>query len=152
MRRAIVGAGLLWGLAGCAGAQKVPTEQLVDSQVSIRAAEEAGATQVPDAARHLELAEGADARRAVSCSMTASATTPRSTCSAPQADAELALALAQEAPARADAQRADGAGAGAAARQRAAAAAPSSRSRRSSSSRQQPRRAASRTHRTRASA
>ncbi|HET9452536.1 MAG TPA: hypothetical protein VFO83_16720, partial [Aggregicoccus sp.] len=57
MRRAIVGAGLLLGMAGCAGAQKVPTEALVDSEVSIRAAEEAGAAQVPDAARHLELAK-----------------------------------------------------------------------------------------------
>ena len=44
MRRAIVGAGLMLGLAGCAGVQQVPpTEQLVDSAVSIRQAEAAGA-------------------------------------------------------------------------------------------------------------
>jgi hypothetical protein len=65
MRRAIVGAGLLLGLAGCARVQTVPTEDLVDSQVSIRQAEEAGAAAVPDAAQHLQWAkeQTSEARR-----------------------------------------------------------------------------------------
>jgi hypothetical protein len=105
MRRAIVGAGLLLGLVGCSGAQKVPTEALVDSQVSIRAADEAGAAQVPEAARHLQLAkeqtaEGQalleDGKRDQAALYLKRAA----------ADAELALALAKEAPAKAEAQRA----------------------------------------------
>ena len=105
MRRAIVGAGLLLGVAGCAGAQKVPTEALVDSQVSIRAAEEAGAIQVPDAARHLELAkeQTREARELLDDGKREEAALYLQRA---EADAELAVALAREAPARAEAQRA----------------------------------------------
>jgi len=105
MRRAIVGAGLLLGVAGCAGNQKVPTEALVDSQVSIRAAEEAGAVQVPDAARHLELAkeQTREARELLDDGKREEAALYLQRA---EADAELAVALAREAPARAEAQRA----------------------------------------------
>ena len=105
MRRAIVGAGLLLGMAGCAGGQKVPTEALVDSQVSIRAAEEAGAIQVPDAARHLELAkeQTREARELLDDGKREEAALYLQRA---EADAELAVALAREAPARAEAQRA----------------------------------------------
>ena len=105
MRRAIVGAGLLLGMAGCAGNQKVPTEALVDSQVSIRAAEEAGAVQVPDAARHLELAkeQTREARELLDDGKREAAALYLQRA---EADAELAVALAREAPARAEAQRA----------------------------------------------
>jgi hypothetical protein len=105
MRRAILGAGLLLGVAGCAGAQKVPTEALVDSQVSIRAAEEAGAIQVPDAARHLELAkeQTREARELLDDGKREEAALYLQRA---EADAELAVALAREAPARAEAQRA----------------------------------------------
>lgn len=104
MRRAIVGAGLLLGLAGCAGAQKVPTEQLVDSQVSIRQAEEAGAEAVPDAAQHLQWAreQTSEARRLLEHNERDKAALFLKRA---EADAELALALAREAPARAEADR-----------------------------------------------
>lgn len=105
MRQAIVSAGLLLGLAGCSGAQKVPTEALVDSQVSIRAAEEAGATQVPDAARHLALAKE-QTREARELLDEGNREAAALYLQRAEADAELALALAREAPARAEAQRA----------------------------------------------
>ena len=104
MRRAIVGAGLLLGLAGCAAAQKVPTEELVDSQVSIRQAEEAGAETVPDAAQHLQWAkeQTGEARRLLEHNEREKAALFLKRA---EADAELALALAREAPARAEADR-----------------------------------------------
>lgn len=105
MRRAIVGAGLLWGLVGCAGVQQVPpTEELVDSQVSIRQAEEAGAATVPDAAQHLQWAreQTSEARRLLEHNERDKAALFLRRAAA---DAELALALAREAPARAEADR-----------------------------------------------
>jgi len=104
MRRAIVGAGLLLGLAGCARVQTVPTEQLVDSQVSIRQAEEAGAEAVPDAAQHLQWAreQTAEARRLLERNERDKAALFLRRA---EAGAELALALAREAPARAEADR-----------------------------------------------
>lgn len=104
MRRAIVGAGLLLGLAGCASAQKVPTEQLVDSQVSIRQAEAAGAETVPDAAQHLQWAreQTSEARKLLEHNERDKAALYLKRA---EADAELALALAREAPARAEADR-----------------------------------------------
>jgi hypothetical protein len=90
--------------AGCI-TTRVPTEELVDAQVSIRAAEELGASEVPLAARHLALAreqtrtaqkfleqgERKDAARALKRA---------------EVDAEMAMALAREAPLQAEAQRA----------------------------------------------
>ncbi|MBF5044808.1 DUF4398 domain-containing protein [Aggregicoccus sp. 17bor-14] len=105
MRRVILGAGLLAGLAGCAGTQNVSTGALVDSQVSIREAEEAGAVQVPDAARHLQLAkeQTAEARKLLDGGDRDQAALYLQRA---EADAQLALALAKEAPARAEAERA----------------------------------------------
>ncbi len=104
MRKAIVGAVLLLGLVGCATARPVPTEQLVDSEVSIRQAEEAGAAQVPDAARHLQWAQEQtrEARRLLEKNKRDQAALYLKRA---EADAELALALAREAPARAEAER-----------------------------------------------
>ncbi|KFA87053.1 DUF4398 domain-containing protein [Archangium violaceum] len=105
MRRAIVGAGLMLGLAGCAGVQQVPpTEQLVDSAVSIRQAEAAGAETVPDAAQHLQWAreQASEARRLLERNERDKAALYLKRA---EADAELALALAREAPARAEADR-----------------------------------------------
>lgn len=105
MRRAIVGAGLLLGLAGCAGVQHVPpTKQLVDSEVSIRQAEAAGAETVPDAAQHLQWAreQASEARRLLERNERDKAALFLRRA---EADAELALALAREAPARAEADR-----------------------------------------------
>lgn len=104
MRRAIVGAGLLLGLAGCAGAQKVQTEQLVDSQVSIRQAEEAGAEKVPDAAQHLQWAreQTSEARKLLERNERDKAALFLKRAAA---DAELAYSLAREAPARAEADQ-----------------------------------------------
>lgn len=105
MRRAIVGAALLLGLAGCVGVQQVPpTGQLVDSQVSIRQAEEAGAEAVPDAAQHLHWAreQALEAQRLLERNERDKAALFLRRA---EADAELALALAREAPARAEADR-----------------------------------------------
>ncbi|ATB28773.1 DUF4398 domain-containing protein [Melittangium boletus] len=105
MRRALVGAGLLLGLVGCATAQRMPpTEQLVDSQVSIRQAEEAGASAVPNAAQHLQWAreQTQGARRLLEQNRREEAALFLQRA---EADAELALALAREAPARAEADR-----------------------------------------------
>jgi hypothetical protein len=107
MRRALVGAGVVWGLVGCAGVgarQVPPTEQLVDSQVTIRQAEEAGAASQPTAAQHLEWAreqtQGAQRLLELNRRDEAALFLRRA-----EADAELALALAREAPARAEADR-----------------------------------------------
>ena len=104
MRKAIVGSGLLLGLVGCATAQPVPTEQLVDSEVSIRQAEQAGAEKVPDAARHLQWArqQTQEARKLLEKNKGDQAALYLNRA---EADAELALALAHEAPTRAEAER-----------------------------------------------
>jgi len=106
MRKAIVGAGLmLLGLAGCVRVQRVvPTEQLVDSEVTIRQAEEAGAAQVPDAAQHLQWArdQASEARRLLEKNKRDQAALYLLRA---EADAQLALALAREAPARAEADQ-----------------------------------------------
>ena len=105
MGRAIVSAGLLLGVAGCAGGQKVSTGPLVDTQVSIRAAEEAGAPQVPDAARHLELAKE-QTRQARALLDDGKRDEAALYLQRAEADAELAGALARQEPARTEAQRA----------------------------------------------
>ncbi|MFL5357654.1 DUF4398 domain-containing protein [Archangium sp.] len=106
MRKGIVGAGLLLGLAGCAGGPQVvvPPEQLVNSEVTIRRAEEAGAQQVPDAAQHLQWAreQTHQARALLERNQRDQAALYLQRA---EADAELALALAREAPARAEADR-----------------------------------------------
>jgi Domain of unknown function (DUF4398) len=105
MRRAIMGAGLLLGLAGCAGMRPVPTEQLVKSEVAIRQAEEAGAEHVPEAAQLLTWAreQTSDARKMLEQDEREQAALLLQRA---EADAELALSLAREAPARAEAKRA----------------------------------------------
>jgi hypothetical protein len=105
MRSAIVGMGLLVGLTGCAGVQRVvPTEELVDSEVSIRQAQEAGAEQLPTAEQHLRWAreQTSEARTLLEHNQRAQAALYLRRA---EADAELALALAREAPARAEAER-----------------------------------------------
>mgnify|MGYP002648887703 CR=1 FL=1 len=107
MRRALVGMGLVVGWVGCAGMgarQLPPTEQLVDSQVTIRQAEEAGASANPTAAQHLEWAreQTQGARRLLELNRKADAALYLQRA---EADAQLALALAREAPARAEADR-----------------------------------------------
>ncbi|MBM7113443.1 DUF4398 domain-containing protein [Archangium primigenium] len=105
MRRALIAVGLVFGVVGCAGAQRVPpTGQLVDSQVTIRQAEEAGASAVPDAAQHLQWAQEQTegARRLLEQNRRDEAALFLQRAAA---DAELALALAREAPARAEADR-----------------------------------------------
>ena len=104
MRKAIVGVGLLLGLAGCATTRSIPPEALIDSEVSIRQAEEAGAAQLPDAARHLQWARERtkEARRLLENDQRDRAALFLQRA---EADAALALALAREAPARADAER-----------------------------------------------
>lgn len=104
MRKVALGAAWLLGALGCAAAP-VATEQLVDSKVAIRTAREAGALEVPAAARHLQLAEEQNriAQRELQQGDRAEASQALRRA---EADAELAIALAQEAPARAQAERA----------------------------------------------
>lgn len=107
MRKGIVGAGLLLGLAGCAAGRPqvvVPPEQLVNSEVTIRRAEEAGAQQVPEAAQHLQWAreQTQQARRLLEKNQRDQAALYLERA---EVDAQLALALAREAPARAEADR-----------------------------------------------
>jgi aminoglycoside phosphotransferase len=105
MRKAMIGAALLWGAAGCVGVvRSVPTEQLVDSQVTVRQAEEAGAAQNEEAAQHLDWArqQTLGARRLLEANRRDEAALFLKRAAA---DAELALALAREAPARAEADR-----------------------------------------------
>ncbi|QRN98785.1 DUF4398 domain-containing protein [Archangium violaceum] len=106
MRKAIVGAALLLGLAGCVSVQRVaPTQQLVDSEVTIRQAEEAGAEAVPQAAQHLRWAreQAREARKLLERNKREQAALLLQRA---EADAALALALAREAPARAEADQA----------------------------------------------
>jgi hypothetical protein len=89
---------------GCA-TTKIPTEELVDAQVSIRAAEDLGADNVPLASRHLQLAreEARDAQKHLERGERAEAARALERSSA---DAELAMALAKEAPLQEQAQEA----------------------------------------------
>ncbi|HWL88250.1 MAG TPA: DUF4398 domain-containing protein [Polyangiaceae bacterium] len=91
-------------LVGC-GSYAPPNESLVNSQASVRAAQEVGAQNNPQAALHLKLAQeqvdqarqlmgDGDNKRAEFVLLRA------------QADAELAVALAREASARGEAQQA----------------------------------------------
>ena len=109
MRMAMIGVALLGGLAGCVGmgagvgaSRSVPTEQLVDSQVTIRQAEEAGAAQNEEAAQHLDWArqQTLGARRLLEQNRRDEAALFLKRAAA---DAELALALAREAPLRSEA-------------------------------------------------
>ena len=84
--------------------RQAPIEPLVDSQVSIRQAEDAGAAQNPDAAQHLEWArqQTLGARRLIEQNRRDEAALFLKRAAV---DAELALALAREAPARAEADQ-----------------------------------------------
>ncbi|MET0403642.1 MAG: hypothetical protein ABW123_14620 [Cystobacter sp.] len=112
MRMAMIGVALLGGLTGCVGmgagvggggaSRSVPTEQLVDSQVTIRQAEEAGAAQNEEAAQHLDWArqQTLGARQLMEQNRRDEAALFLKRAAA---DAELALALAREAPLRSEA-------------------------------------------------
>ncbi|WP_394837187.1 DUF4398 domain-containing protein [Pendulispora rubella] len=93
-----------WLMAGC-GSYPAPNGRLADSQASVRAAQEVGAQNNPQAALHLKLAQeqidqakalinDGDNKRAEFVLLRA------------EADAELAVALARESTARAEAQQA----------------------------------------------
>ena len=105
MRQAIVGMGLVLGLAGCATYQRsAPLPEVADPQVTIRQAEEAGAQNVPDAAQHLEWAreQAQGARKLIEQHRQKDAALFLMRA---EADAQLAVALAREAPVRAEADR-----------------------------------------------
>ncbi len=91
-------------VALCAGCASVPapTDRLESSAAAIRAAEEVGATKVPQAALHLELAreQEAHAKQALSDGDKEAA---GSLLMRAQADAELAVALTREDQSRVDA-------------------------------------------------
>jgi hypothetical protein len=85
---------LLIGLGACAHEQALSPEQLAASEAQVRAAEEAGAEKIPNAALYLKLAR----EEIIQAKGFAKEGDPRSTSllGRAQADAELALALAQE--------------------------------------------------------
>lgn len=93
--------------AGCAGARvvPVPNERRVQAEASLRAAESAGAGQVPEAARHLEFArqQVADAERLL---VEGEQEAAELRFMQAAADADLALALARAIPLQRQAQRA----------------------------------------------
>ena len=91
------------GLSGCATVQ-IPAERLEGSEASIRGAEELGATNVPAARLHLQLARDQTAQ----AKQLAADGDDRATLvlARAEADAELALGLAREVAVHADALRA----------------------------------------------
>jgi hypothetical protein len=99
-----------WGVmsVACASAKPVPTERLGASQAAIRAADEVGAAQVPEASLYLRYAEEelATGKKLVAAGENEQAGMAFRRASA---DAELALALAREATARNEAKAATGA-------------------------------------------
>lgn len=100
----VIGA-TLFGV-GC-GSTAIPTEKLTAAEASVRAAQEVGASSVPQAELHLKLAqEQVQTARKLSAdgdNERASQVLLRA-----KADADLALALARDAQAERDAQAADG--------------------------------------------
>jgi Domain of unknown function (DUF4398) len=85
---------------GC-GASTLPTDQLASTEASVRAAQELGATNVPNAELHLRLANEqlAEARKRASNGDDKEATRLLQRA---RADAELAVSLAREEQARKD--------------------------------------------------
>jgi hypothetical protein len=88
--------------AACATASPPPDRQLADSRAAFRVAEQAGATEDPQAATYLELARKQLADADQEISLRNYPTAERSLRMA-QANAELAASLAREAHARAEA-------------------------------------------------
>ena len=87
------------------GASAVPTSKLSSSRASVRAAEEVGARQTPQAALHLKLAQD-QIERARRLMREGKNDAAALTLDQAQADAEIAIALAHEARARREAQEA----------------------------------------------
>lgn len=81
-------------LAACASTQ-VPTQQLTQSKVAIRAAEEVGAPNIPNAALHLKLARD-QVQAAESLIDEGEMERAQAVLRQAELDAELALALARE--------------------------------------------------------
>ncbi|QSQ21037.1 DUF4398 domain-containing protein [Pyxidicoccus parkwayensis] len=107
MRPKLLAAVLCLTLFGCASKQVVPThnESRVQAEASLKAAESAGASRVPEAAQHMEFARQqiADAERLlVEGEQEAADMRFRQA----EADADLALALARSIPLEREAQRA----------------------------------------------
>jgi hypothetical protein len=88
-------AGLLLGLALGCGSYPPPTERLTTAEAAIRGAEEVGASRVPRAALHMQLAkeQTEKARRLMQDSYNERA---ELTLKRAQADAELAISIAKE--------------------------------------------------------
>jgi small ligand-binding sensory domain FIST len=106
MRPKLSAALLCLALVGCAGKQVIPApnEHRVEAEAALRAAEESGASRVPEAARHLEFARQqiADAQRLmVEGEEDAAELRFRQAAS----DADLALALARSVPIQQEARR-----------------------------------------------
>lgn len=93
MKRAVIIVGL--GLMGCGGANPAIQASLADTQAAIRGAQEAGASEAPQARYHLELAneQVADAQRLEEEGQEDRA---KAALARAQADAELAVAMAHE--------------------------------------------------------
>ena len=97
MRKYLAGAlGLSAALVGCASGGPEPTEHLAQSMAAVRGAETAGASQVPQAALHLKLAQE---QIELAQQMIRNDDNERADAMTIRAfnDAELALALAREA-------------------------------------------------------
>lgn len=104
VKTSVLVASMCSALVGC-GSYPAPTGRLADSQASVRAAQEVGAQNNPQAALHLKLAqEQVDQAKALISdgeNQRAEFVLLRA-----ESDAELAVALAREATARNEAQQA----------------------------------------------
>jgi hypothetical protein len=103
MIRALTMSLAVLGLAGCTAVQ-LPADRLGKSEASIRGAEEVGASGVPDAKLHLQLAKD----QTVTAKKMAADGDKRATLvlARAESDAELAIVLAREVSVHADAVRA----------------------------------------------
>ena len=107
MRPKLLAAVLCLTLFGCAGTRviPVPNERRVQAEASLKAAEGAGASRVPEAARHLEFARQqiADAERLL---VEGEQEAAELRFMQAEADADLALALTRSVPLEREARRA----------------------------------------------
>ena len=103
--KGLLSAALVMLALGCASSSKAPTEQLAQTTASERAATEVGATGVPQAAYHMQLAREQTEHAQLLIKQHEYARA-NSLLERAQADAELALAVARAEQERAEAQSA----------------------------------------------
>jgi hypothetical protein len=102
--KTIIGAAVLLG-AACGGGSQVPAQELAQSSAAIRGATEAGATQYPEAAAQLQLAQKTT-ERAQKVAKDGDIEGAKALLKDAQTDADLALALTRSKDAEAASKQA----------------------------------------------